>query len=325
MKDEKINENVLSVVVPVYNMEKYLDRCIESILKQTYKNMEILLIDDGSTDNSYNICEKYKKKDNRIKVFYKKNGGLSDAKNYGILHSSGEFITFVDADDWIDETMYEVMLKEMQEKKADISICGRYIDFEDGKSRKWFYDKLLVMNKIESLLYLNSFYDFDMASWDKIYRRDLFENIKFPYGKKCEDAYTTYLLFEKADLIVYIPECFYHYFQRQGSISRSKELNMDYIYAAKEQMNFFKENYSEIYFAGVTHYVFAIKSLYQVAIERDIVLNDEMKRLVKETKKYSKKILCNKYVSIKKKIIYILFAYFNPFYKILLRIKFMKK
>lgn len=326
MKKNSINEDVLlSVIVPIYNMEKYLDRCIQSILKQTYSKLEIILVDDGSNDLSYKICEKYKSKDCRIKIYQKQNGGLSDAKNYGISKASGDFITFVDADDWIDERMYEVMLKHMKEKKADISICGRYIEYENGKSDKWVNEKFLEMNKKESLIYLNSFYDFDMASWDKIYRKELFNNLDFPFGKKCEDAYTTYLLFEKSDKIIYIPICFYHYFQRSGSISRNNKLNLDYIYAAKAQMEYFIKNYPDLVFAGETNYAFSIKSIFQVSIERKIKLDNEFKKMIKDSKKYTKTIFTNKYISIKKKITFMLYAYFNFLYKWMLLIKYNLK
>ena len=320
-----VNNVLLSVIVPIYNMEKYLDKCIKSIINQTYTNLEIILIDDGSKDSSYSICEKYKEKDDRIKVYRKENGGLSDAKNFGISKANGEFLTFVDADDWIDVNMYEVMLKQMKEKNAEISICGRYIEYENGASKKWKNNTYLEMNKKEALIYLNSFYDFDMASWDKIYKTELFNNIRFPVGKKCEDAYTTYLLFEKCDKIIYISNCFYHYFQRSGSISRNKELNMDYIYAAKEQMDFFKENYPDLSFAGETNYIFAIKSIFQVSVERKIKLNDEFKKMLKEVKKYAKIIFGNKYISKKKKVTFCMFAYFRPLYKFLLLVKYNLK
>ena len=129
-----MNSDLISIVVPIYNMEKYLDKCVNSIISQTYKNIEIILVDDGSTDLSYDICEKYKKLDNRIKVYHKTNGGLSDAKNFGIKHASGKYIGFVDSDDWIEPMMYEILYKNIKEKNADIAICGRYIDYENGKS-----------------------------------------------------------------------------------------------------------------------------------------------------------------------------------------------
>lgn len=316
---------LISVIIPIYNMEKYLKKCVWSVINQSYKNIEILLIDDGSKDNSPQICDEFLQIDERIKVFHKKNGGLSDAKNYGIKKATGDYITFVDADDWIESNMYEEMLLKMKKENADISICGRYIDYENGRSIKWNNPNEIKMNKEEALIYLNSFYKFDMASWDKIYKKELFNGIEFPYGKKCEDAYTTYLLFAKCKKIIYIPECFYHYFQRKGSISRNAEINMDYIYAAAEQMKYIEKFFPSISYVGKTNYAFAIKSTYQVSIERKIKLNEEYKQLKKDAKKYTMDVIRNKYISVKKKITFILFSYFSGLYSLLLKFKYLIK
>ena len=317
--------DLISVVIPIYNMEKYLKKCVDSVLNQTYVNMEILLIDDGSTDNSPKICDEYLNTDKRIQVFHKSNGGLSDAKNFGIKKSKGKYITFVDSDDWIERDMYKEMLLKMKKNDADISICGRFIDYENGKSIKWYNSNEMQMNKEESLIYLNSFYNFDMASWDKIYKRELFDGIEFPFGKKCEDAYTTYLLFAKSDKIIYVPECFYHYFQRNGSISRNAEINMDYIYAAREQMMYLNKYLPEISYVGETNYAFSVKAMYQVSIERKIKINDEFKILKKDIKKYTKNVIQNRYIGIKKKVTFILFAYLSVLYSLLLKIKYFVK
>lgn len=312
----------LSVIVPIYNMEKYLSKCINSILIQTFSNMEILLIDDGSEDSSSEICDYYSKKDKRIKVFHKKNGGLSDAKNFGINKAIGKYITFVDSDDWIDTNMYSNMMNYIKQYHADIAICGRYIDYEDGTSTKWFNKSFLEMNNKEALISLNSFNNFDMASWDKIYNRNLFKKIRFPVGKKCEDAYTTYLLFDKSNIIIYIPECYYHYFQRNGSISRGQSLNIDYIFAAKDQMNFFKKYYPDLVYIAETNYVFSIKSIFQVSVRQNIKFDSKFKMLVQSAKKFKKSVYSNNYISFKKKLTYTLFAYFNSAYYVLLKLKY---
>lgn len=128
-----MNKSIISVVIPIYNMEKYLNKCIESVINQTYRNLEILLIDDGSTDNSPGMCDEWAKKDNRIKVFHKTNGGLSDAKNYGIEHASGKFIGFVDSDDWIDKNMYYNLINGCIKYKKDIGCCNKIRVFNNGK------------------------------------------------------------------------------------------------------------------------------------------------------------------------------------------------
>lgn len=316
-----MEKTLISVIVPIYNMEQYLKRCVESILKQTYKNLEIILVDDGSTDSSPKMCDEYTKVDERIKVYHKENGGLSDAKNFGLKKATGEYVGFVDSDDWIEEEMYETMYSELKETKSNIVICGRYIEYEGGETKKWYNNNKLVMEKEQSLIYLNSFYNFDMSSCDKLYERRIFDNIEFPYKKKCEDAYVTYLLFDKADRVTYIPKCFYHYFQRDGSISRNSGINMDYIYAAEEQLEFFKTKYPSIKYIAETNYVFSIKAIFQSAIERNSKLTNEFNIKKREVKKYYKSILSNKYINIKKKITYMLFAFAPLIYKFLLRVK----
>lgn len=317
-----MKNELISVIVPIYNMEKYLKKCVDSILNQTYSNLEIILVDDGSTDSSTKICDEYIKVDSRIKVFHKENGGLSDAKNFGLSKANGKYVAFVDSDDWIETNMYEDMYYKLKETESNIVICGRFIDYEDGKREEWYNKNEITMNREQSLIYLNSFYNFDMSSCDKLYEKSLFDNIKFPYGKKCEDAYTTYLLFDKSDKITYIPKCFYHYFQRSGSISRNEKINMDYIYAAEKQLEFFTKEYSHLIYIAETNYVFSVKSIFQVSVERKLHLTSEFNFKRKEIKKYYKSILNNKYITMKKKITYILFAFFPILYKLLLKFKY---
>lgn len=317
-----MENELISVIVPIYNMEKYLNKCVDSILNQTYSNMEILLIDDGSTDLSPKICDEYMKTDSRIKVFHKKNGGLSDAKNFGIKKASGKYVAFVDSDDWIENNMYENMYYKLKDTKSNIVVCGRYIEYENGEKKEWYNKNEIIINKEQSLIYLNSFYNFDMSSCDKLYEKSLFDNIEFPYGKKCEDAYTTYLLFNKADRVTYIPKCFYHYFQRGGSISRNEKINMDYIYAAEEQLEFFTTKYPHLRYIAETNYAFSVKSIFQVSVERKLQLTDEFNLKKKEVKKYYKSILNNKYITMKKKLTYILFAFLPILYKLLLKFKY---
>lgn len=311
----------ISVIVPIYNMEQYLERCITSICEQTYANLEIILVNDGSTDGSKAICEEYQKKDRRIKIYNKQNGGLSDAKNYGIQKSTGEYIAFVDADDWIDLDAYSVMSAEMSRTSADIVICGRYLEYENGNSKEWHYPQRMTMNNREALIRLNSFYNFDMSSCDKLYRKNLFSKISFPFGKKCEDAFTTYKLFAISGTITYIPNCFYHYYQRNNSISRSQTVNMDYIYAAKDQLQFIKENFPDIKNVGETNVAYSIKNLYEESILKSIPIADDLKKEKKSARIYAKNVLANKYISCGKKIKYVIYEYCFLLYKIIIAIK----
>ena len=141
---------MISVIVPVYNVEKYLERCVKSIAAQTYKDLEILLIDDGSTDKSGEMCDDFQQTDSRIKAFHKQNGGLSDARNYGIEHSAGEFISFVDSDDYIDEKMLETLHRLITENDADLAVCSAMDVFEGKEVTQVKEIKEFNLNKVES-------------------------------------------------------------------------------------------------------------------------------------------------------------------------------
>lgn len=227
------NEPLISIIVPIYNVEKYLLRCVDSLIKQTYKNIEILLINDGSTDNCKKICEKLQEKYENIIAFDKKNGGLSDARNYGIKNAKGEYICFIDSDDYIDSKMVEILYNAIKETESDIAIVD-YIMLEENekaKNNEEINNKLIdyyVFNSklaIKELFKENSFGNY---AWNKLYKRSLFEEIKFPVGKMMEDLGTTYLLFDNSYKIVYKKIPLYYYIQRNGSILHNKNLQLDF-------------------------------------------------------------------------------------------------
>ena len=145
-------DKLVSIVVPVYNVDKYLDKCVNSIINQKYKNLEIILVDDGSTDESGKKCDLWAEKDNRIRVIHKENGGLSDARNVGIDNSKGYYISFIDSDDFIENDMIEVLLKEIKENNCDISICGYYKTYVDKDEIIDNSKEIFVMNNIERTL-----------------------------------------------------------------------------------------------------------------------------------------------------------------------------
>lgn len=316
-----MKNDLISIVVPIFNMEKYLKKCIESIINQTYTNLEIILVNDGSTDKSANICDEYKKIDKRIKVIHKENGGLSDARNNGIKIAKGKYIGFVDSDDWIDLNMYENMYNEMINSNADIVICGRVIEYGDGKSTKWYNKGRLEMNNIEALISLNSFCCFDMAAWDKLYKTKLFDDIAYPYGKKCEDSYTTYKLFDKCKKIIYLPECYYHYYQREGSISNNTKVNMDYIYGSYEQLKYIEKKHPEILYVAKANYAFSNNAMYHYMLEKNIKDKNKMKQMLNEAKKYKKDVYNNKYISNKKKLNFFIFIRMPIVYNVLVVLK----
>lgn len=183
------NKPLISVIVPVYNVQKYVRKSVESILQQTYKNLEIILVDDGSTDESGKICDTLARSDNRVTVIHKKNGGLSDARNAGLDRATGELIGFVDSDDYIEKNMYEVLEERMRINEADISCCGRYVVQEsDGTKTPYFIlDREQILSPCQAIGKLLIWDGCDSAAWDKLYKVKLFKGRRYPFGVLHED------------------------------------------------------------------------------------------------------------------------------------------
>lgn len=212
--------DLISVIAPVYKVEKYLEKCIESIVNQTYRNLEIVLIDDGSPDNCPAICDNWSKKDNRIKVIHKKNGGLSDARNAGMEISTGEYIAFVDSDDWIESHYIEYLYQAIQETNAEISAC-EVREVIDGEAAEPVLDEPLVFREnspkeaIEELL---KGCGFRAVAWNKLYKRSLLEGERFEVGRLHEDEFFSYRILDKASVLAFVDIPLYNYRQRLGSI-----------------------------------------------------------------------------------------------------------
>ena len=214
----------VSVIVPVYNVEKYLARCVDSITYQTYENLDIILVDDGSTDNSGRICDEYAKKDTRIRVIHQKNKGLSGARNSGIFASTGDYIGFVDSDDWIDKDMYELLVNTAIEHHADIARCDTYLNYDDGTEKtNSDYSNVRVLDCVQAIKE-TVYTSFNMSVCNKLYSSSLLSSDTFDenqYG--IEDWEFNYrILKNHPNLIsVYVNIPKYHYYMRRGSITHS--------------------------------------------------------------------------------------------------------
>jgi len=221
---EKERDNPLvSVIVPIYKVEKELDRCVQSILKQTYKNLEIILVDDGSLDKCPEMCDEYAKKDDRIVVIHKENGGLSDARNVGLDIATGEFLAFIDSDDWVSENFIGYLIRNIMDTNSDIAICGYVMVNEVGQQRHYSIEesrKILEHEQAISALFAQI--EFGCMIWLKLYKKYLFDNIRFPKGKLYEDIAISLLLFDRSKRCVICNDELYYYFQREGSIVNSK-------------------------------------------------------------------------------------------------------
>ena len=281
----KKDNKLISIVVPIYNMEKYLDKCINSIINQTYKNIEIILVDDGSTDKSSKIINKYKKLDKRIKAYYKKNGGLSDARNYGIDKATGEYIGFIDSDDYIEKNMYETLYNNIIKYNADISVVGFNVVYEstDIKNRVEYQevtDKLEIYNRKEAFDLLFDANKFGNFAWNKLYKKELFKNIKYPLCKKMEDLGTTYKLVEISNKIVYEPLKLYNYFQRSGSIMNNKDLKfMKDIYLLSYERFIYYDNKYGFNIDNHNNMISTLLFIYSYVEDEDKLYKDILKRV----------------------------------------------
>lgn len=240
-----MQQPLVSVIVPIYKVEPYLRRCIDSIVNQTYTNLEIILVDDGSPDGCPAICDEYAAKDSRIVVIHKENGGLSDARNAGLDICKGEYITFVDSDDWIADCFIEVLFKSIQDTNAEISICN-YIRTSISYSATIKINKIhkIVLSSTEAVQKLWSEEETTfVTAWGKIYKSILWKDVRFPKGLIHEDEYTTYKLLYQAKKTVFIDIPLYCYYQRSDSIMAGvRPCSIRVLKARWERYEFFKKN-----------------------------------------------------------------------------------
>lgn len=239
----------LSVIVPVYNVEKYLPQCLDSLIHQTLKEIEIILVNDGSTDNSEAICQDYAEKDNRIIVYSKTNGGLSDARNYGLQHASSKIVGFVDSDDYIDLDMFQVLLELKDKTNSEIVVGGVKMATNDGEVymvRE--VETEVALNRHDAMEELLKSKRITNSVCNKIFDILLFEQIEFPVGKLYEDEYVTYKLFDRAETIAMTNQVFYYYRSSPNSITHKafSEREFDRIYASEIKVDYIQQAYPDL-------------------------------------------------------------------------------
>lgn len=239
---------LISIIIPVYKVEKYLEKCIQSVINQTYENLQIILVDDGSPDNCGKICDEYAKKDHRIEVIHKSNGGLSDARNKGLEIAKGEYIGFVDSDDYIEADMYEVLYNLLKQYNADVSICNFYTVSQGKISIKNADNGINEYNRIEILKEILLDKNIQSYAWNKLYKKELFDEIKYPIGKKYEDIGTTFYLLEKCNKVVVTGKSEYYYINRQDSIVNNvtESTITDYIELIMQRYDYIEKNIKEL-------------------------------------------------------------------------------
>lgn len=265
-------QELISVIVPVYNVEKYLKKCIKSIMSQSYTNLEIILINDGSTDNSGKICDELKEQDKRIKVIHKSNGGLSDARNAGLKIANGKYIGFVDSDDYIAEDMFETLYNINKKYNSDISIVSFYEIYKDKVIGVRDSKKLQELTKIDAMKELLIDTNIQSYAWNKLFRRELFEGLEFPTNKNFEDIATTLLLFEKANKVVLLEEPKYYYVRRDDSIVgvRNYKTYKDYLDVIYDKYKYLDGKYEELDLYNAYNFVINMIWVYTIIVAFDL-------------------------------------------------------
>lgn len=309
--------NLISIVVPVYNVRNFLTNCLESILNQTYKNLEILLVDDGSKDGSGELCDELSSRDPRIRVFHKDNGGLSDARNFGIEHSKGDYISFIDSDDIISPYYVEVLYNMLSNANAEISIgCFSHCYNEDELifTKVDSFKKLDVNSAISSMLYQK---EISVSACAKLFKRSCFDNIKFPIGKLYEDSAIMYLLLDKANVIAYSESKIYGYFHRLNTITTRTfdTKNFDSFYISKEIYNYYK-NDQKLKKPATSYYVCSAMRIY-LNCDDYFKYKDKIDQVESVIKRYGNSVVFDSNARIKSRLGVFLYLYFRPFLRYL--------
>lgn len=299
-----MQEKLVSIIVPIYKVEQYLEECVQSLLNQTYKNLEVILVDDGSPDNCGKLCDEYAKKDGRIKVIHKENGGLSSARNAGLDIAKGEYIAFVDSDDCVSNKFIETLYRLCEDNDADIAV-SEYIKFSDKvdvdteikeKNIKK-YDSVTM----QKLIYSNECVKF-VVVWNKLYKRRIYEDLRFPIGKINEDEFTTYKAYDKTNKdVVATNEVLYYYRYNENSIMGKKfnEKRLDVLDAYEERKKYYLEKKDVILFEKTVYeYQGLLKRFYILAFENikgsSKVFKSIREKMRKNYKEYMKLGMVNK-------------------------------
>lgn len=274
--------SLISIVVPIYNVEQYLPRCIDSIINQTYKNLEIILVDDGSPDNCPKICDEYAKQDSRIKVIHKENGGLSDARNAGMKVATGEYILFIDSDDRIKSEMIEDMYNRMIQDNSDLVSSGViWVDEDGAEIRNATVSENCVLNTEQAMKEL--IYDGKLKQhvWNKLYKADMIKNVPFEKGKYHEDVFWSYQVIGEAKRISIEKNSYYFYVQRSESIMGEKysAKRLDALDAMKLRCEYMKNKFPKLYNNALEIYIGSC--MYHLQLALSIGTNKEVIRNIK--------------------------------------------
>ena len=321
-------DSLISIIIPVYKVEPYLRKCVDSVLAQTYTNIEVILVDDGSPDNCPAICDEYAENDPRVKVIHKKNGGLSDARNAGMAYMQGAYVGFVDSDDWIEPHMYETLHALMKKYDADMAFGGVADDVIcEGNTvtvRCSDYGKTPFAE--DSLSAMKRYFHGSWAAWDKLYKRELFDGICYPVGEINEDEAIVLHLLDRCKTVCYTNEVLYHYVKRVDGSSittasfSSKKL--DWVKHCRENLAFIRQRYPELEADAAYRYRGSILwAMREIALSKN-GFSQETTELIRQLKE-NKALFFHVGFVHRFDLLLLIFLLYFPFcfFKTLLRIK----
>lgn len=302
--------DLITVIIPVYNIENCLKHCVYSVINQSYKNLQIILVDDGSTDCSGKVCDELALRDGRIQVIHKKNGGLSDARNAGLNEAKGKYIGFVDGDDYIDKDMYEDLYAAICDTQADMASCGYYREAGDTTDIRGYSKENQVLDRVQA--YAAFFMHASIigcSCCNKLFAKSIFEELRFKEGIQSEDLEFLYRAFDVVERVVCINKIEYHYVYREGSITESpfNERNMNTLATFDEMMTFISEKYPIVQKQGYAYQLEWSLNLLEKAYclenrkKRKVFVNSIRRRIFHDARNYWN----NHYINI---VYYVLFV-----------------
>lgn len=260
-----MEQNLISVIIPVYKVEEYLDKCVESVINQSYKNLEIILVDDGSPDSCPKICDEWAKKDNRIKVIHKSNGGLSSARNVGLDIAKGDYIMFVDSDDHIDNNICEHLINLIKQHNCDLAMCELQLFYKNNLIKDDIEEQCIKYSNDEVINQLyNTKINHLMVACGKVFKRHIFDEIRFPINKLHEDEFTIHKILHNTKSFVTTNLKLYNYLQRENSImsSRTEKSALHALEAFEDRFQFLSKEYPKGNKKNIEAYLNQLRGLY---------------------------------------------------------------
>lgn len=312
----------VSVIVPVYKVENYLKKCVNSLINQTLKDIEIILVDDGSPDSCGKICDEYAKNDSRVKVIHKQNEGLSEARNVGIMAAKSPYIGFVDSDDYVAEDMYEILYENLIKTHADVAICGLYDCYRTKKIPQFAGNEHLILDNEEALGLALEGVKLTVNAVNKLYKKELFSEIKFPKGKLSEDAFTIPLVLARARTVVFDSRPKYFYVHRGDSITTSdfKLQEFNIVEAYEQNLQLVKKRFPglrrQAEFRLMWSYMFVFDKML---LSENFTDFESYKQVLAQLRRQTFSVLVNPIFSLKRKVVGLILLVSPRLYGCLLR------